>query len=243
MVQEVAGIGQSPIATGKRSKFDRAVYFRRPNVGQYANWLTTGSYTHREAKEARGFEYLRKYGFIPHVDPVLRDDDGNPVPLRDKWYPILAHPDGPAEFPLSQIVTYRWYIAEECPNPDARFPQLGGHKVTHYPCPECDRPPFFALDGLGGVEHLARHLRLMHDWDRPSLMKYGEKVGLDFDVVYGDLKKSYDFTAPATEVGRLTCDECDFVVREDSKNAAASLRFHQQKAHKPLEVETVDLRA
>lgn len=240
MVQDVhAGTGANPIGQAKRGKYDKAAYFRRPDIGQYANWIVTGSYTHREAKEVRGFVLLRKYGFIPNVDPILKDDDGNPAPLRSPWYPILAHPDGPAEFPLSQIATFRWYIPEECPHPGARFPQLGGHKVTHYPCPECDRPPFFALDGLGGVEHLARHLRLIHDWDRPSLMKYGEKVGLDFDVVYGDLKKTYDFDAPTVESTPLSCDECNFVVRDDSKNAAASLRFHKQSAHKPLEVETV----
>ena len=137
------------------------------------------------------------------------------------------------------MMTLRWYIPEECPNPKAKFPQLGGHKVTHYPCPEWDRPAFIAVDGLGGIEHLARHLRIVHDWDRPSLMKYGEKVGLDFDVVYGDLKKTYDFSVDAEEPDALACDECDFVVRPDSKNAEGSLRFHKMKAHKPLEMSSV----
>ena len=233
MVQETG------FRTQRRGKFDKAMYFRRPQTTvQRKGWIVTASRTHRDTYELMGFEPLMKYGVLPNDDPELRNEEGKPVPLRSPWYPILTHPDGPKEFPVAQVMTFRWYVPEECPNPKAKFPQLQGHKVTHYPCPECERPAFIAIDGLGGIEHLARHLRIVHDWDRPSLMKYGEKVGLDFDVVYGDLKKTYDFSLES-EVEVLSCDECDFVVREDSKDKQASLRFHKMKAHKPLEVETV----
>ena len=208
----------------KGGKFDRAMYFRRPDKPYHRRWITWGSRTHMEGFLIRGFEPLWKYGYVASDDP-------NPP-----WGTILNHPEGPLEFPAEQVISHRWYIPEQCPVPSVRFPQLQGNKVTHYPCPECERAPFIAVNGLGGIEDLARHLRLMHAWDRPSLMKYGEKVGLDFDVVYGDLKESFDFNAePAT----VKCDECDFTVSPDSKAPAASLRMHKLGAHKQLEVEVV----
>jgi hypothetical protein len=236
-------MGQYGQSLRKRGKFDRAVYYRRPKVDrggdpmQHPGWITFGSRTQMEHFIGRGFEPLLEYGVIPANDPVLRDEDGQPAPLRSPWYPILAHPKGPSEFPLDQITTFRWYIPRECPNPEAKFPQLQGHKVTHYPCPECQRPPFIAVDELGGIVHLARHLRVSHDWDRISLLAYGDRVGIDFNVVYGDLKETFDFTfGEASEI--VGCDECDYIPAE-GKSAQKALRMHKLGAHKPMVVETV----
>jgi len=223
-------------------KMDRAMYYRRPDKGQHRQWLVVDSRTMLESFQIRGFEPLFKYGYIPYTDPDAKDDEGNhTLPLTSPWKPILQHPDGPKEFPVEQIISARWYIAEECPVPGAPgiFPQLAGNKITHYPCPECDRAAFQAVNGLGGIRHLATHLRLIHEWDRVSLMRYGEKVGIDFDVVYGDLKKSYDFSVEADTMAEVEkCDECDYVPAE-GKSAAKALRMHKMSAHKPMEIVTV----
>lgn len=221
-------------------KYDRAMYYRRPRSGEHAGWIVIDSRTMLESFQMRGFEPLFKYGYIPYADPDLVDDKGNnTLPLQSVWKPILAHPDGPSEFPLEQVVSEKWYIPDNCPVKGAKFPQLQGHKITHYPCPECERY-FQAVDGIGGVFGLSQHLRLGHDWDRMTIIKYGEKVGIDFDAVYGDLKESFDFTneaepAPVAE----GCDECDFAPPADSKNPAAAVRMHKMHAHKPIEVEVV----
>lgn len=229
---------------GRGGKYDRAMYYRRPSVDrvgrplEQAGWIVIGSRTHQENMQLRGFEPLHQFGYIPSADPELRDDDGKPAPLRSPWYPILAHPDGPKVFPAEQVLTFRWYNADECPNPNAKFPQLGGHKVTRYPCPECTRI-FDGIDDMGvGIRGLATHLRLMHRWDRPSTLEYGKQVGIDFNVVYGDLKETFEFSAEGSE-DVLSCDECDYVVTGDSKNPKASLRMHKMSAHKPLEVSSV----
>ena len=231
---------------GRGGKYDRAMYYRRPQADrqgtplEQAGWIVVGSRTHLENMMVRGFEPLMKYGYIPYVDPERTDADGNSEPLRSPWYPILAHPSGPAEFPYDQVLTLRWYDPEVCPNPKAKFPQLTGHKVTEYPCPECSRV-LYSLDGLGtGIRGLATHLRLRHEWDRPSMLSYGERVGIDFNVVYGDLKKVHEFSVASEEPDQvLSCDECDYVVPEDSGNPGAALRMHKRHNHKPLEVATV----
>ena len=114
----------------KRGKFDKAMYYRRPKVDRGGNpmenpgWIVVDSRGQLEQFQIRGFEPLFEYGVIPNMDPELRDEDGQPAPLRSPWYPILAHPKGPSEFPVEQVATYRWYIPRECPNPKAKFPQL-----------------------------------------------------------------------------------------------------------------------
>ena len=220
-------------------KMDRAMYYRRPDKGQHKRWIVIDSRTMLESFQMRGFVPLFDYGYIPYNDPDMVDDKGgHTVPLSSPWKPILQHPKGPSEFPVEQVISSRWYIPEECPWPAAKFPQLSGNKVTHYPCPECDRFPFQAVNDIGGIQHLSTHLRLSHDWDRISIMKYGERMGIDFDVVYGDLKQTYDFTGGETAEDVATCDDCEYVTAP-GKSAAKALRMHKMSAHKPLEVATV----
>ena len=245
-VETVSGFGAAPGLRGRGGKYDRAMYYRRPKTNrggvplEQADWIVIGSRTQMEHMMLRGFEPLLNYGYIPSADPELRDDDGNAAPLRSPWYPILAHPKGPSEFPADQVLTFRWYKPEECPNPKARFPQLSGHKVTEFPCPECSRI-FYGVDDLGkGIRGLATHLRLGHEWNREAMLSYGSQVGIDFNVIYGDLKKTYEFTGnDAGTDEALSCDECDYVAPSDAKYPLKSLRMHKLGAHKPLEVETV----
>src|SRR3990167_4806031 len=220
---------------GRGGKFDRAMYYRRPDKGEDKRWIVIGSRTHLEQMMERGFEPLRAVGYISAPDPeewfTEHGFDWSP------WATILMQKGGPDLFPADQVLAYRWYRAEDCPVPGVQWKQLSGNKITHYKCPECpERPPFPAVDGVGGIDALARHLKLHHSWDRISLVKYGEKVGIDFDAIYSNVTESFEF-----EVGKEVegCDECDYVPPGDSKNPKAALRMHKMGAHKPLEVAEV----
>ncbi len=163
-----------------------AVYYRKPD-----GWIDWGGYDDAlQHFNERGFQALYpKYG---RISALLKDEEGEDYPdPASVWGPILRHPDGPAEFPIEQIITLRWYQDADCPVPGTRFPQLRGVKVTEYLCPQCKRAPFIsAVDEHGaavissdGVTGLANHLQIMHGWDRASLNSYGERTGIDFNRV------------------------------------------------------------
>jgi hypothetical protein len=217
--------GEMAIRAGRGSKYEKHIYYRRPQKGEEAGWIIVaasvgGSVLTDLSK--RGFEPLWKYG-------QLKDGETN------KWKQILSHPDGPAEFPADQVMTFRWYKPEDCPIPGVNFPQLQGHKIIEYQCPECSRPAFVAMDGVGGIEHLARHLRLIHSWDRPSLVKYGEEAGVNFDAIYSHVQRVHEFGEEPTTtpeeanavLGAFDCG-CGWKPKPRAKRPEAALRMHKQ---------------
>ncbi len=223
---------QSAIRGG--GKFDRSMYARRPKDGLNPGWITVISRTNVTDYLSRGFEALWKYGFI-------KPDQAN------RWVQILQHPDGPAEFPAEQVMIARWYRPEDNPLPGTKFPQLTGHKVKEYKCPECKRT-FPAFDGLGGIEDLGRHLRLIHSWDRASLVKYGETVGIDFDAIYSNIETEYEFDGSAVgeapeepppaaggmeTVGEFDC-ECGWTPRPNAKKPGFALMMHKRSHKEPV---------
>jgi hypothetical protein len=155
---------------GGSSRHDTAMYAKRPaDAENDPGWVTVISRHQLEAMMIRGFVPLWAYGNIKGPE------EGEVGWTR--WKQILQHPNGPSEFPVSQVLQLRWYKPEDCPVPGTKFPQLAGHKVKEYKCPECRRA-FYAHDGHGGVGDLGHHLKYIHAWDRPSLVKYGEAVGI-----------------------------------------------------------------
>lgn len=229
---------------GKGGKFETHLYYRRPNTGEQKGWIVVGPRTHVEDYTMRGFEPMWKYGIVERHERVFENAQGDAY-VFNQWRPILSHPDGPAEFPAEQVMILRWYKPEDCPVPGTAFPQLAGHKIKEYKCPECDRPPFAARDGLGGVEPLGRHLRLLHSWDRASLVKYGETVGIDFDAIYSNIEQEYEFVggvvegkAPAQEksdvlVGEFDC-ECGWKPKANAKKPGFALMMHKRTHKEPV---------
>jgi hypothetical protein len=204
----------------KNPKYEQAMYFRRPlHWENQPGWIVVdGTNADRvEGKMWLGFEPLHKYGRIEGVEA-----GGNP------WIKILEHPDGPAEFPVDQVMTLRWYKEKDCPIPGTKFPQLQGHKVVEYKCPECNREPFPAFDGKGGVEALAFHLRIIHSWDRASLVRYGERVGIDFDAIYSRVQETIEFGLGEKEVGEHDCPDCDWKPKANAKRPAFALQAHRK---------------
>lgn len=204
---------------------DQIIYYRRPAKGNNAGWITWGdslSGSKYRDYSKRGFQPLEQYGSINTVQRDLRAFGTKSLPVapefsglepeahraRYVWEQILTHPDGPAEFPIDQIVTYRWYRPENVPVPDVVFPQLKGLKIREYNCPErCGRSPFVDIDGIGGTSALSNHLRISHQWDRVNIMSYGERVGIDFnklDVIDAPVQE-YEVSANAPQ---FVCEEC-----------------------------------
>ena len=172
-----------------------AVYYRKPN-----GWITWGGYDDAlKSFTDRGFQAMPQYG---RVTAFFDENRKEPDPAG-VWGPIMRHPDGPAEFPVSQIVELRWY--KECPVPGTTFPQLKGIKVKEYPCPQCRRAPFMSAtdeDGNSvsesdGIVGLGTHLQVGHKWDITTLNAYGERANINFQ----------DRVGHAASVKELTFDE------------------------------------
>jgi hypothetical protein len=213
--------------TPGRGLGDEVLYYRRPMLtregtpASNAGWITWGdslSGTKRRDYETRGFTALTRYGKInsgQREDALARRiADGAQMTPRQYdaeyiWGPILRHPDGPAEFPLEQILEMRWYEKNHCPIKDVEpadlFPQLRGHKVKHYPCPQCNRN-FAEVDGIGANRPLANHLRIMHEWDMANILNYGKAIGIDFASVEfgnsGPTEMTFGEDEPAPKRGK-----------------------------------------
>ncbi len=223
---------------------DQVIYYRRPKLtpkgepADNAGWITWG-----DSKSGskfydyayRGFEPLLKYGLI-NTNAMAEQlmEDPNAV-----WIPILSHPLGPAEFPVDQVITFRWYRPEKCPVPSARFPQLAGMKIREYKCPECNRAPFVDIDSVGGVRSLGNHLRISHEYDRSNLLAYGVSAGIDFNKVDVNTSVVHDYEVGEQQevVSEFVCEICG----KTAKNALglnSHMRSHVN-ATPQVEVEAI----
>lgn len=238
---------------------DEVLYYRRPFLtrdggpAENAGWITWAdslSGTKLRDYEVRGFTPLRKYGYVNSEDRLnelitrARREGWQPRQFQAEytWGPILRHPDGPAEFPLEQILALRWYEPQHCPvkdvQPAALFPQLRGHRVKHHGCPQCNRN-FAEVDGAGAAKPLANHLRIMHDWDIQNILAFGKEIGIDFaHVEYGRrADKEFDFGGGEDEAEGETCQECGRAFT--GRMAKAHLAKHISSSHAVFEMETV----
>lgn len=204
-----------------------------PDVIYYRNkrgWITWGDT--QASKQInmmqKGSQPMPQYGNITHS--------------ADLWGPILRG-GGAHEFPVEQVLTYRWYRKEMLPDlrpivmqgrnevrtgtqPVVNFPQLKGVKITEFPCPEgC---VITATNGkmidkaYHNPIHLGSHLRVMHGYDRSEILKYGEAMGIDFSKVVGgkELVK-YEFEEAAEEVQK-DAEEVEFELTQVTPQAPAT---------------------
>lgn len=232
---------QTRAYSGSGSKFEQHIYYKRPLTGDEPGWIVIQGTNMERQRDLmlRGFQPLNQYGTLEARESFLRQTGalGKDEPM-DPWRVILEHPDGPREFPADQVMTLRWYQDEHCPIPGTKFPQLGGHSIVEYQCPECRCLPFAAIDGVGGIEPLGRHLRIVHSWDRASLVKYGEKVNIDFDAIYSSIVHEYEFSgAKKVKSSGFDCPDCDWTPKANAKRPKLALSLHQ-KEHQ-FQVETV----
>lgn len=234
---------QAMSALRKQGKYAKHMYARRPTEGNDPGWIVVVTRSNLEDYMIRGFIPLWQYGYMEDYFKAHPLPPERSVPPEGKWWQILTQPGGPEEFPVDQVLTLRWYRSEDCPLPGVRFPQLAGHKVKEFKCPECRRA-FYAQDGTGGIADLGIHLKYIHSWDRPSLVNYGETVGIDFNAIYSKIEKTYEFEpesepepeAPVSEsgletVGKFDCDQCDWKPKQKAKRPGRALMMHKQGSH------------
>lgn len=186
----VLGQGQS---RGKVS--ERCIYYRKPPRGVEAGWIVVnGTNPERQAGLfQKGFAPLHEYGLVSPQDvPIpyhMQDREESVLQAYRTWSTILLAPGGSEEFPVEQLISYRWYDPEVCPVPTARFPQLVGAQINRIWCEECSTVYYHK------ATHLARHLRTVHRYDRADVRNYGEQYGINFARDMGDVKRS---TGPIT---------------------------------------------
>ncbi len=164
-------------------KWGKAIYWRRPQenfLGEedaHAGWITTDDADSQKRlnRMELGYTPLTKF------PPVRRS--------KEKWVPILSHPEGPAQFPLSQIIEMRFYdprvlrrIWPDIPRkylepgvgPARLFPQLRGVTIEQIPCPNCRQRDFHK------AEHLFNHLHTTHGFTVEAIYAYGKQEGINF---------------------------------------------------------------
>ena len=189
----------------QRYRSERVIYYQKPAVfpdgkpNLEANWITWGDTQQHKAiwLMARGFKPLYQFGYIETKH--RETDPDSPFDQYGVWGPILTHPDGPALFPVDQIVAYRWYDPQHVgvdvgngrpaiPIPGVKFPQLRefvakGGEITVFACPECtDRVFHHAIA-------LARHLRNRHDYQMHEIIALGKELNVDFTREFGSVTK------------------------------------------------------
>lgn len=155
---------------GRGKISERCMYYRKPPSGTEAGWIVVNG-TNPERQQGlfqKGFVPLHQYHFVSPQDVDHPDESYR------TWSQILLSPGGPAEFPVDQLIAYRWYDPNVCPVPSARFPQLVGAKITRVWCEECTTVYYHR------PTHLARHLRAVHGYDRADVRAYGEQYGIVF---------------------------------------------------------------
>lgn len=155
---------------------ERAMYYRKPPTGNEAGWIVIhGTNPERQAGLfQKGFVPLQQYGFVDPQSVKGPDGEIHPDPSYRSWSKLLLAPGGPAELPVDQVVSYRWYDPNVCPVPGVRFPQLEGVRITKFWCPECENTYYHK------ATHLGRHLRVNHHYDRAEIAAYGAEVGISF---------------------------------------------------------------
>ncbi len=166
--------------TGDVTKEEKVGYYRKP--AEYTSpqgvvlpfreprWITTA-----DTQPLKQIHYLKRgWQPLPQFGWVTGSHG-------EQWRPILTHRDGPALFPVDQLLAYRWYDPSRLPgslrNADIYFPQLVGVEVTEYECPECSGRSSVYLEPF----HLARHLINKHSYDRAAIIALGESLGIDFN--------------------------------------------------------------
>ncbi len=186
------------MVSGTQKSSMRVIYARRPYKDQLgkpismAGWVTwidddtrTGALWQ---KVAIGWTILKQFG-------TLGTDRGEPDALGP-WQKILEHREGPACFPVDQLMEFGWYDPARVPVQNVKFPQLKGMKIPLYPCPECSSREF------NKPIHLARHCRNAHSYDRKDIQDLAEQLGVDLvKEMYAGREKLrvYDYTEQADD--------------------------------------------
>lgn len=229
---------QEMLTRGGRPRSERVCYYRTPKhtvsgdrhvQAGWIGWDQTQQNIQLQ-KIGRGYIPLPKYGFIE--EKKREDAPDGPFELYGPWGPLLADPDGMRELPAEQIIAYHWYdemklkaslngrIPPTLRTRDGMvmWPQLKGMSLKIYVCPECANKSF------NEPIHLARHLRIWHDYDRQDIIAFGREHGVDFRV---------EITRDGKPFRGYTFDDAEAYEEIESEFEAASTPEFSMEVAKP----------
>ena len=214
--------------TSASKKHGRWMYVRMPDA-----WITLApAHPLEMAKRAdRGQVYLRRYGVFQY-DPFEMDVNGQLWNVRKEPYRMLFQKGGEKEFPLDQIIAFRWHLRP--PYQEVTFPQLAGVYWEVYECPDCAQAVFTSLEKDSAPQEMISHLRLGHGWSRAEVAEYAREVGIEFrrtkkSHTPASLETKQLDVAPAEpeKNEEFRCD-CGWAPPKDAKRPDVSLRWHKK---------------
>ncbi len=224
-------------------------YYRKTN-----GWVVVAATTpsNRSDYEYKGFTFLARYGEfingtgIPRADQNERDARGTPWnPAVEPWR-LIFQKDGAKEFPVDQIIAYRWHIRP--PYREVKFPQLQGREITNYGCPECTKGVFASENPAEAAIMLRTHLTSAisdsHKYTATDLKTLGTEWEIDFESQRLGRRHVTIEDAPSIEeadkVVELTvaekdykCQNCGYEPTEGNSRPWLALRNH--KCQLPVE--------
>src|SRR3990172_7777242 len=192
MTEEAPTLYPEPIEVAAPPGRGRHGYYPRPEDGGLASgWIVIAATTpsNRADYEYKAFTRLPAYGEFangsaqPRALPKEKDARGHPWnPALEPWR-LIFQLNGAKEFPVSQIIAYRWHIRP--PYREVVFPQLAGAEITNYGCPECDKGIFSSLNPAEAAAQLRTHLTSavdsQHKYSPADLAALGKDWDIDFD--------------------------------------------------------------
>lgn len=217
-------------------------YYRKPG-----GWIVVASTTpaNRGHYEYKDFTFLPRYGEFAQGtgggDAKERDDRGVLWNPADEPWRLIFQRSGAKEFPVEQIIAYRWHIRP--PYREVKFPQLEGVNITDLPCPECSNV-FSSINPREAAQFLRVHLTSKingsHEYTPTDLRELAKEWGIDMETRRTNVavppaatlepEDAVPVMEPADEAKNpeYQC-VCGWAPPITSKNAAGALRFHQRK--------------
>ena len=209
-------------------------YYRRSAGGPRGGWIMAMAAwpAFRSDMEYKGYVFLQRYGTWvfpgPGAGSQVTDRRGVRFNPSEEPWRLIFQDGGASEFPLSQIIAYRWHITP--PYREVVFPQLEGVKIYDYFCPECDTGTFSSEDQQEATDMLRQHLVSgkdgTHSYRPEDLRALQAEYGIDFfaprrgrrnastGTIAAEAEESPAFVAEATI---FRCNDCgaEFAARSE----------------------------
>lgn len=155
------------------------MYWRRPKRegDPMSEWITIGpgGATPRGARDVGTYNLYLKKGF----KPITQYGYVKPPESERGWLDFVAliERGGAKEFPVSQILAYRWHLRP--PVPGVTFPQLEKIKdeIQHAVCPQCDFDIWAPPDDMSIGNRLFEHLWSTHGFEPERAEEFCHRQG------------------------------------------------------------------
>ena len=224
-------------------------YYKRRTDG----WIITAGVwpSYKADMNFKGLDFLPSYGTFTYGTPwgeTNKDRRGIGFnAISAPWRLILQSPGGIDEFPVAQIIAYRWHIRP--PYREIRFPQLEGLEVVDLFCPECNKGIFSSVAQQEAVDmlriHLTSQVNGVHSYRPEDLRALGKEIDIDFFAPRKGRYNVRDRAAPKDsapdaidltpndEVGGKLCPECGETISVLNFAFARHVKAHKKASAAP----------